>query len=186
MSHAKPERNPVYGLIAEFEDAEILLSATKKAYSEGYRKMDAYSPFPIHGLADALGPEDHRVKWTIFFGGVVGAISGVALQYWVSVVAYPHNVGGKWLFSWPLFVPPAYEMMILFASFGAFLGMLGLNGLPKPYHPIFGAKRFERATQDRFFLCIETEDPQFDEKEIRSFLEAAGASEVSEVLHHEE
>jgi hypothetical protein len=176
----------VYGVIAEFEHAEDLLAATKRAYSEGFRKMDAYSPFPVHGLADALGPEDHRIKWIIFFGGIAGACAGVGLEYWVSAIAYPHNVGGKPYWSWPLFVPVAYECLILFASIGAVFGMLALNGLPRPHHPIFGAKRFELASQDRFFLCIEATDPKFDAKEVAQFLQSTGASDVSEVLHDED
>lgn len=184
--HDKPTKNPVFGVIAEFEEPEHILTAAERAYSAGYRKMDAYTPFPVHGLADALGPEDHRLKWLIFGGGLFGAAFGAGLQYWVSVIAYAHNIGGKPLASWPLFVPPAYELMILCASFGAVFGMLALNGLPKPYHPIFDAKRFELATQDRFFLCIETTDPKFDMDEVKQFLSSLGAVDVSEVANEKD
>lgn len=184
--HDEPKKNPVYGIVAEFDSAEGLLAAAKRARSHGFRKMDAYSPFPIHGLADELGPEDHRVKWIIFLSGVVGAFVGFGLQVWVSTVAYPHNVGGKHHYSWPLFVPPAYETMILFASFGAVFGMFALNGLPRPHHPIFGAKRFEYASQDKFFLCIESEDPMFDLRGTSEFMNGLGAAEVSEVMNDED
>lgn len=185
MSHA-PATNPLYGVIAEFESADDLLYAAKKAYSEGYRKMDAYTPFPVHGLAEAMGPDDNRIKWMIGFGGAAGVAAGVALEWWVSTQAYPHNVGGKPLWSWPLFVPPAYECMILFASLTAFFGMFALNGLPRPHHPIFGAKRFEYASQDRFFLCIEAEDPKFDVKKTSDFLQSLQPAEVSEVVNDHE
>lgn len=185
MHHA-PAKNPTFGLIAEFDSADQLVNATKKAYAEGYRKMDAYTPFPVHGLADALGPEDHRIKWLIFLGGIAGVCTGIWLEYMASVVWYPHNVGGKDYFSWPLFVPPAYELMILFASGAAFFGMFALNGLPRPHHPIFEAKRFELASQDRFFLCIESEDANFDLGKTQEFLRSLNAAEVSEVRNDED
>lgn len=186
MGHAATEKSPVYGIIAEFSDADAILHAAERAYSEGYRKMEAYSPFPVHGLAEALGPEDHRVKWLIFFGGIAGVSAGIWLQYMASVVWYPHNVGGKEHWSWPLFVPVAYESMILVAALSAVFGMLALNGLPRPHHPIFNAKRFELASQDRFFLCIEAEDPKFDLKETMEFMKTLEADDVSEVLNDDE
>lgn len=186
MSHHDHKPNPLYGYVAEFSDADALLNASKKAFGEGYRKLDAYSPFPVHGLADALGPEDHRIKWMIGFGGLAGAVLGFGLEYWVSVIAYPHNVGGKDHYSWPLFIPPAYETMILLASLSAVFGMLALNGLPRPHHPIFDAKRFELASQDRFFLCIEAVDPMFDSAKTKAFMETLGADEVSEVMNDED
>lgn len=185
MSHGK-HRNPVYGLIAEFDSADGLLQAAKRAYSEGYRKMDAYTPFPVHGLSEALGPDDNRIKWLIGLGGAAGVAAGIALEWWVSTQAYPHNVGGKPLWSWPLFVPPAYECMILFASGAAFFGMFALNGLPRPHHPIFGAKRFELASQDRFFLCIESDDPKYDESGTYRFLQSLEPADVSEVINDDE
>lgn len=181
--HAAPAKNPIYGVIAEFDSADQLLDATKRAYSEGYRKMDAYSPFPVHGLSEALGPDDNRIKWLIFLAGCAGVAAGVALEWWVSTQAYPHNVGGKPYWSWPLFVPPAYECMILFAAGAAFFGMFALNGLPKPHHPIFEAKRFELASQDRFFLCIESDDPRYDHEAAKTFLNGMPGAEVSEVIY---
>lgn len=172
---------PLHGLIAEYETPEELLRAAKQVREAGYTRMDAYSPFPIHGLAEAIGFEDHKVPWTTFFAGVIGAIAGFSLQYYISVVEYPLNVGGRPFLSWPSFIPVTFETTVLFASFGAFIGMLVFNGLPQPYHPIFNAPRFERASQDRFFLCIETSDPLFDRAKTRHFLETTGARMVSEV-----
>ncbi len=172
---------PLHGIIAEYEDSEQLLSAAKRAREAGYTKMDAYSPFPVHGLAEAIGFEDHKVPWTVFIAGVVGAVAGFALQYYISVVDYPLNVGGRPFLSWPSFIPVTFETTVLFAAFGAFIGMLAFNGLPQPYHPIFNAPRFERASQDRFFLCIEATDPLFDRVKTRQFLENTGARLVSEV-----
>ncbi|GIV19818.1 MAG: membrane protein [Armatimonadota bacterium] len=172
---------PLHGIIAEFESAEDLLHAAQRARQAGYTRMDAYSPFPVHGLSEAIGFEDHKVPWVVFLAGVVGAIAGFSLQYYISVVDYPINVGGRPHLSWPSFIPVTFETTVLFAAFGAFIGMLALNGLPQPYHPVFNAPRFERASQDRFFLCIEANDPQFDRVKTRHFLENLGARLVSEV-----
>lgn len=172
---------PLYGIIAEFESAEELLHAAKRAREAGYTQMDAYSPFPVHGLSEAIGFEDHKVPWTVFLAGVAGAIAGFSLQYYISVVDYPLNVGGRPFLSWPSFIPVTFETTVLFAAFGAFIGMLAFNGLPQPYHPVFNAPRFERASQDRFFLCIEAKDPLFDRTKTRQFLENLGARLVSEV-----
>jgi len=171
----------LYGLVAEFAEADELLAAAEKVFGEGYRKIDAYSPFPIHGLSDAIGFKDNRVPWTVFICGLIGAATGVALQYFVSVMEYPLNIGGRPLFSWPSFVPVTFECTILLSAFGAVFGMILMNGLPKPYHSIFNAPGFERATQDRFFLCIEAEDPLFDRTETEKFLLTLHPERVSEV-----
>jgi len=171
----------LYGLVAEFAEADELLAAAEKVFGEGYRKIDAYSPFPIHGLSDAIGFKDNRVPWTVFICGLIGAATGVALQYFVSVMEYPLNIGGRPLFSWPSFVPVTFECTILLSAFGAVFGMILMNGLPKPYHSIFNALGFERATQDRFFLCIESEDPLFDRTETEKFLLTLHPERVSEV-----
>jgi hypothetical protein len=181
MSVHEPVHHGPYGLIAEFSTPEQILDAARKTRAAGYRRFEAYTPFPIHGLPELVAKEDHRLKWLIFFGGVSGVAAGYGLQYWVSVIAYPHNVGGKPLHSWPAFIPVTFECMVLFASFAALLGMLGLNSLPKPYHSIFNARNFERASRDKFFLCIESDDAQFDENETRRFLERLNPDEVSEV-----
>lgn len=171
----------IHGIVAEFEQPEDVLAAATKAYDAGYRKMDAYSPFPVHGLSEAIGFKDNRVPWMIFLCGLTGACGGLAMQWFTSAVDYPWNVGGKPYFSWPAFIPVTFESTILLSAFGAVFGMLAMNGLPRPYHSIFNAKRFERASLDRFFLCIEAEDPRFDVVETARFLRGTNAANVSEV-----
>jgi hypothetical protein len=174
---------PIYGVMAEFGTPGELLEASVRAHDAGYRRMDAYTPFPVEGLAEALGFHERRVPLLVLFGGLVGAVAGYGLQYWVSVIAYPLNIGGRPFHSWPAFIVPTFETTILFASFGAVLGMLALNGLPMPYHPVFNAPRFALASRDRFFLCIEARDPRFDRVETKKFLESLGARDVVEVDH---
>ncbi|HXG25054.1 MAG TPA: DUF3341 domain-containing protein [Chthonomonadales bacterium] len=176
----------IYGLIAEFSDGDQLLRAAHRARQEGYRCMDAYTPLPVHGLAEAIGFNDARVPWTIFICGVLGALIGYGLQYYTSVIDYPMNVGGRPHYSWPAWVPVTFECAVLLAAFGAVFGMLAFNGLPRPHHPIFNARHFERASEDRFFLCIEADDPQFDPVETRRFLESLGPDSVSEVERDED
>ena len=176
-----PVLNPVFGVIGEFSDPEVLLRAAEKARSAGYKRMDAYTPFPVHGLAEAIGFDDWRVPWAVFVGGLGGAAAGWLLQYFTAVVDYPWNVGGKPLLSWPMMIPITFECTILLSAFTAVGVMLALNGLPRPYQSIFNAKNFERASQDRFFLCIESEDPKFEPNDTAAFLLSVGAEEVSEV-----
>jgi hypothetical protein len=171
----------LYGLMAEFDDPDVILDAATKARDAGYKRMEAYSPFPVHGLHEAVGFRDNRMPWIIFFAGLAGAAAGYALQYYVSVVAYPMNVGGRPHHSWPSFIPITFETTVLFAAFGAVIGMLALNGLPLPYHPVFNAPGFERASQDRFFLCIEAADPKFDAKGTEQFLASLNPIQVSAV-----
>jgi hypothetical protein len=171
----------LYGLLAEFETPEGLAAAAAAARDAGYRQMEAYSPFPVHGLTDALGFRSSRLAALVLAGGVAGALGGFALQYWVSVMAYPHNVGGRPLNSWPSFIPVTFEMTILIASLTAVLGMLALNGLPRPHHPLFAMERFAHASRDRFFLCIEAADPRFDRQGTRRFLESLRPHGVEEV-----
>ena len=171
----------IYGLMAEFEDPTSLVAASRRAYEEGYRRMDAYSPFPIEELSEAIGFHHTKLPVIVFLGGVFGCLAGFGLQYWVSVIEYPLNVGGKPAYSWPSFIPPTFEMTILFAALAAVLGMLALNGLPEPYHPVFNVSRFALATRNRFFLCIEAIDPKFDLEETRRFLETLTPRNVSEV-----
>ena len=167
--------------MAEFDTPKELLSASERAYESGYRKMDAYTPFPVHGLAAAIGFRGDRLPWVVFIGGVVGCVGGYMLQYWVSVIEYPVNVGGRPLHSWPAFIPVTFELTILVAAFSCVLGMFALNGLPEPYHPVFNVERFALASRNRYFLCIEAKDPKFDEKVTRSFLEGLEPYEVHEV-----
>ena len=176
-------RPPIYGLMAEFADPEALLDATRRAFTDGYRRMDAYSPFPIDGLAEALGFYNTRVPLIVLIGGIIGCIGGFYLQYWVSVIDYPINVGGRPLNSWPSFIPVTFELTILFAALFAIFGLLALNRLPMPYHPVFNVARFELASRNRFFLCIEAADPKFDREATRRFLEGLQSQGVYEVEH---
>jgi phage shock protein PspC (stress-responsive transcriptional regulator) len=164
--------------MAEFKSSDELLHATTAAYTEGYRRMDAYSPLPVEGLADALGFRHTSVPLIVLVAGFVGCVGGFFLQYWISAISYPVNVGGRPYNSWPSFVPVTFELTILVAALAALLGMLILNGLPMPYHPVFNVARFAQATKDRFFLCIEAADPKFDRDGTTHFLESLGPSRV--------
>ena len=168
--------------MAEFEDPTALVEATRRTYDEGYRVFDSYSPFPIHETFAAMHIEDRRVPLFVLGGGIAGMLTGLALQAWVSAVAYPLNVGGRPYLSWPMFIPVTFELTILFASFAAVFGMFILNGLPMPYHPVFNVARFaEHASQDRFFLAIEATDPKFNYQATRAFLQGLGAREINDV-----
>ncbi len=173
---------PLYGLMAEFDDPQALVSAARRAHEEGYRRMDAYSPFPIEELSEAIGIHHTAVPLLVLIGGIVGGIGGFGLQYWVSAIAYPLNVGGRPFNSWPSFIPVTFELTVLIAALTAVFGMLALNRLPMVYHPVFNVPRFALATRDRFFLCIETTDPRFDLHTTRAFLESFAPREVSEVV----
>jgi len=175
------DRHALYGLMAEFADANSLMEAAHKTHAEGYRKMDAYSPIPIEGLSEAIGFHKTQLPLIVLIGGIIGCIGGFGLQYWTSAVDYPINVGGRPLFSWPSFIPITFETTVLCAAFAAVFGMLGLNGLPEPYHPVFNVGRFALASKDRFFLCIEARDPKFDRDKTWRFLETLQPREVSEV-----
>jgi hypothetical protein len=171
----------LYGLMAEFDEPESLLAAARRASAEGYRKMDAYAPMPVEGLAEAVGFESNAVPRMVFAAGLTGAIGGFGLMYWITVIAYPHNIAGRPLNSWPAYIPITFECMVLLACLTAVVGMLMLNGLPQPYHPVFNAVQFERASKDRFFLCIEAADPKFDEDATRQLLEGLHPREVIDV-----
>ncbi|MGO9096474.1 MAG: DUF3341 domain-containing protein [Bryobacteraceae bacterium] len=171
----------MYGLLAEFEEPETLLEAARRAYEAGYRKLDAYSPFPLEGLAESIGARRTRVSLIVLMGGILGCLTGFGLQYWISVIDYPLNVGGRPYNSWPSFIPVTFELTVLFAATAAVVGMLALNGLPMPYHPVFNVPRFALASRDRFFLCIESADAKFDAAATRQFLESLHAHEVTEV-----
>jgi hypothetical protein len=172
---------PIYGLMAEFEDANALVDAAKRTYAEGYRKTDAYSPFPIEAVWEALHANDRRVQLFVLCGGIFGALAGFGLCYWTQVIAYPMNVGGRPHNSWPSFIPVTFEVTILIASFTAVIAMFALNGLPMPYHPVFNVPRFAMASRDRFFLAIEATDPKFDRTRTFEFLRSLGPREVNEI-----
>ncbi len=171
----------IYAVVGEFDDADTLVAAAAKARGEGYRKVEAYSPFPVHGLAEALEVTDSRIFFIVFVMGCIGFCVGVGLEVWTSAVDYPMNVGGRPYVSWPSFVPVIFECTVLLAAFGAVIGMLGLNGLPRPYHSIFNTPNFDRASQDKFFLAIEAADKRFDRDETTRFMKVLGATAVSEV-----
>jgi len=179
MAHQHP--TPIYGLIAEFDDPNSLVLAAHRAHDEGYRRMDAYSPFPIEELHEALHMHDMRLPFIVLIGGLVGGIGGYVLQWWTSAVNYAVNVGGKPFHSWPAFIPITFECTILGASLSAVFGMLALNGLPQPYHPVFNVPRFALASRNQFFLCIESKDPKFELEKTRRFLDSLGPREVTTV-----
>lgn len=183
MAHTTEATTPYYGLMAEFDSAGALLAAATEVGRAGYTKTDGYSPFPIHGLAEALGFKERHVAPIVLAGGITGMIAGYGLEYWSSVIAYPLNIGGRPYHSWVSFIPPAFETTILFGAFAAVFGMLALNGLPQPYHPVFNHERFALASQEKFFLAIEAADPKFDAQTTRQFLANLGAREVVEVAH---
>jgi hypothetical protein len=173
--------NNIYGLMAEFATGEEILAAVKSAYERGYRKMDAFTPFPVEGLAEALGRKKTAVPLLVFCAGLGGGIGGYFLQWYAMAVSYPLNIGGRPLNSWPAYIPITFELTILSAAFAAIIGMLALNRLPEPYHPVFNVPRFERASTDKFFLCIEASDPKFDLQQTHRFLEKLKPELIAEV-----
>jgi Protein of unknown function (DUF3341) len=172
---------PIYGLMAEFDTPTGLVEAARQTYAAGYKKIDAYSPFPVEELAEAIGFHSNRVPLVVLIGGILGGLSGYLMQYWISVINYPINVGGRPLHSWPAFIVVTFEMTILFGGISAVFGMLALNGLPMPYHPVFNVPRFAFATRDRFFLIIFASDVKYDPIEARRFLESLSPRSVTEV-----
>jgi hypothetical protein len=171
----------LYGLVAEFEHEEALIKAAQAARAAGYRRMDAYTPFPVEGLSEIIGFRKSRVPLLMLLGGLAGAVGGYALQYWASVINYPINIGGRPLNSTPMFIPVAFETTILVSAIVGVVAMIALNGLPAPYHPLFNVAEFGRASQDRFFLAIEASDPSFDRRETSEFLRGLDADAVHEV-----
>ncbi|MGA3261064.1 MAG: DUF3341 domain-containing protein [Bryobacteraceae bacterium] len=167
--------------MAEFDNPSALVSAARAARAKGYRKLDAYSPFPIEELTDALHLHKNKLPLIVLAGGVIGGLTGFFLQYWIAVIYFPINIAGRPLNSWPSFIIITFELTILFASLSAVLGMMALCGLPMPYHPVFNVPRFSAASRNRFFLCIEAADPLFDPAQTSQFLGTLEPTEVSEV-----
>ena len=172
---------PLYGVMAEFENPTDLVAAAQKVYSLGYRRINGYSPYPIEELSEAIGFTKTSLPLIVFIGGLIGGLSGFFMQYWIEVIDYPINVGGKPTNSWPAFIPITFEMTVLFAAFSAVLGMLILNKLPQPYHPVFNLPNFALATRDRFFLAIEANDAKFNHVEVVDLLKSLNAVAVNDV-----
>jgi len=177
----RTEPSPLYGLMAEFADHEHLVAAARCSHAEGYRRMDAYSPFPVPELARALGRRGTPIPLLILLGGTVGGLGGYFMQAYAMAIDYPMNIGGRPLHSWPAYIPITFELTVLCAALTAFFSVFLLNKLPQPYHPVFNVPEFARASQDRFFLCIESADPKFDLDETRQFLWKLGPENVTEV-----
>ena len=171
----------LHGIMVEFDSATELVDAARRVRDAGYTKTDAFTPFPLHEIDEALGIKRSILPYLILCGGLTGMFTGFALEYFVHVYDFPIIVGGRPHFSLPAFIPPAYELTILFSAFTAVFGMLFLNGLPRPYHPVFNVPRFALATREKFFLLIESDDPKYDEAEVRAFMEGLGGQEVFDV-----
>jgi Protein of unknown function (DUF3341) len=170
-----------FGLLAEFVEPDELVQAAARIQAEGYRDFEAYAPMPVEGLPEAVGFPRSRMPLVVLVGGIVGLVGGYGMQYYLMAINYPLNIGGRPLNSWPSFVPVTFELTVLIAALAAVLGMLAMNGLPRPHHPLFAVPQFDRATQDRFFVCVRYTDPKFHEQSTREFLQRLGAKEVIDV-----
>ena len=182
------QRSRIFGVLGEFATPEDLVAAAKKVRDAGYKHIDAYAPFPVEGLSDAIGFRGFRANFVAYLtllGGLGGGCTGFGLQYWVAVINYPQNIGGRPLNSWPAFIPVTFELTVLGAATFAVFSMLALNKLPQPYHPVFNVERFAQASTDKFFLCIEARDPKFSLTETSKLLQSLKAEHVNEVKDEE-
>jgi hypothetical protein len=179
-----PPREGIYGLLAEFNTPRDMVLATEQAHKAGYRRMECYTPYPVEEAAEALRFHKNRVPLMCLLGGLMGLTTAFLMETWINTMAYPLNIAGRPLMSWPAFIIPAYEWTILFAGLSAAFAMIAMNGLPQTYHPLFNAPNFRNgATTDKFFLCLEATDPKFSPGETRAFLEQFPAVSVVEVDH---
>jgi hypothetical protein len=183
MSSLHDPRPPIYGVMAEFPSADALVAAAHQVHAAGYEKVDAFTPYPVEAVSEALALPRSKVPLIVLIGGLLGGFGGYMLQYWSQLIVYPMNIGGRPPHSWPAFIVPTFECTILGAALSAVLGMILINGLPQPYHPVFNVPRFALASRDRFFLVIEARDPKFHSDATRRFLTGLNASEVSDVEH---
>ncbi|HEX8069406.1 MAG TPA: DUF3341 domain-containing protein [Pyrinomonadaceae bacterium] len=177
----RKERPPYYGVMAEFDNPTDVVAAARAATEAGYKRVDAFSPYPIEELSEAVGAFGQKMPKIVLGGGIFGALAGFGMQYYLSVINYPLNVGGKPLNSWPAWIPITFELTILCAALAGIFGMLALNGLPEPYHPVFNTPNFALASRDRFFLLIESRDETYDRERTTEFLRGLGALEVTDV-----
>lgn len=173
--------NKLYGILAEFKNPKELIDAAKAINNNGYRNYDTFSPFPIHGMDDAMSLKKSKLGWIVFGHGLVGFTGAFAMIYYMSVIDYPLNISGKPFLNIPAWIPVMFELTVLLAAFGAVFGMFYLNGLPKFNHPLFSSENFKKATDDGFFVCIESEDPQFEREKVQSLLKEIGATNIEEV-----
>jgi len=174
-------RDRFHGLLVEFTDPRDLVAGCVRVRDAGYRRWDAHTPFPIHGMDDAMGLRGTRLPWFILGGGLTGLGAALLMIWWMNAVDYPFVIAGKPLFGWPAAIPVTFELTVLFSAFATFFGMWGRNGMPRLHHPLFSNARFRRATADRFFIVIEKDDPRFDRARTREFLESLGGTAVEEV-----
>lgn len=174
-------KKPIYGLMAEFDQPETLLEAARGAHAAGYTRLDAFTPMPVEGLSEAVGFRRTALPLVVLIGGLLGGLGGFGLQYYVNVINFPLNIGGKPFNSWPAFIPITFELAVLGAALACVFGLLAMNGLPTPYHPVFNVPRFALATRDRFFLCIKARDPKFDVVKTKAFLAGLKAQGVYEI-----
>lgn len=175
-------RPPIYGVLAEFDDPTALVEATRSLMEAGYYKFEAYTPYPIEELSETITPRYPLLPLIVFAGGMMGGLGGFFMMYYATAVSYPLNIGGRPPNSWPMYIPITFELTVLAAALAAIFGVLALCRLPMPYHPLFNVKEFERASQDRFFLCVEASDPKFDRSGTTSFLLSLNALGVSNVV----
>ncbi len=177
----KVQEPKIYGLIAEFDSVETLLHAAEKTRDAGYSSTDAYSPFPVEGIMEALGKRHSRIAYLIFCFGLTGCALAFGMMFYTNVWDYPINVGGRPLLSWPMYLPIMFELTVLLSAFSAVFGMIALNGLPKHYHPLFNVPEFLKASRDTFFIAIESTDPKFDLSKTKDFLQSLHPRGVHEV-----
>jgi len=174
-------KNKLYGILAEFKNPKELIDAAKAINKDGYRNFDTFSPFPIHGMDKAMSLKKSKLGWIVFSHGFIGLTGAFTMIYYMTVIDYPLNISGKTLMNIPAWIPVMFELTILLSAFGAVFGMFYLNGLPKLNHPLFNSVNFKKATDDGFFVCIESDDPQFESQKVQTYLQEIGATNIEEV-----